>query len=198
MHRFTLGLAILAVGTLIALPFRKSPESKDDGDRPPTPLKDLDLMVLEVTENVQAPVLFEAREDERNARQPESGFALPLTYQDLAVPLEGDSVFESKFNATAEVVAAKRESDRLAQLEQRFAEKSFSSPLNSSRADSPAQSPSSAAPQATLASASSPDEPLAADPAGPVAPEVSVLQPLPPAGGRPTEGAKKHWIRQPD
>lgn len=149
-------------------------------------------MVLEVTENVQAPVLFEAREETPSHGDREPSFPQPLTYQDLAVPLESDSVFESKFNATTEVVSAqrKRESERLAQLEQRFAEKSFSSSAH----------PPAASPQATLASSTSPDAPVVSaleNESG--QPDVSVLQPLPPANGiAPSEGVEKHWIRQPD
>ncbi|MEO1527862.1 MAG: hypothetical protein AAFX06_20720 [Planctomycetota bacterium] len=192
MHRITLGLLILMFGAVIALPFRKpTKESESDSSNSTEPLADLDLMVLEVTENVQAPVLFQAQEDEHRLPSTEpASYPQPLTYEDLAVPLEGDVVFESKFNAVSEVVARKqeREGDRLSQLERMFAEKGFSAVSSSEQA----------APSATLTSASSsnivrPNERAAGQE------HVSVLEPLPPGGDRTSEvPAQKHWIQQPD
>lgn len=196
MHRITVGLMILGFGTLIALPFRKSPSPSQDAPGADEPLANLDLMVLEVTENVQTPTLFEAQPEPRAPHSAETQTPQPLTYQDLAVPLEADPLFESKFNATSEVVSQtrQRESDRLAQLERVFAEKQFDT-----RANPPQHGGATAVPQATLTSASSPgaireeEETVHS-----TSESVSVLQPLPPGNGNAAAEAEKHWIRQPD
>ena len=195
MHRITVGLMILAFGTLIALPFRKSPAPSQETPGDDEPLADLDLMVLEVTENVQTPTLFEAQPEPRAPLSHRAESPQPLTYQDLAVPLEADPVFDSKFNATSEVVSQtrQREADRLAQLERVFAEKQFET-----RTSHTQPGVAMATPQAKLTSASSQGVGGEQQPTPSNLNSVSVLQPLPPGNSNDAVETEKHWIRQPD
>ncbi|PAY18760.1 hypothetical protein CKO51_14400 [Rhodopirellula sp. SM50] len=133
MRRTSLGILILGGGILFSLPFRKPtpPDASaiDDGTKQTKsdPFDDasIELLVREVTEDVQVPVVYDPRTDYSPPAQSNQPRQLPLTYQDLAVPVDRDPFYENRFNATAAVAdqtTSPEEAQRLAELERVFAE----------------------------------------------------------------------------
>ncbi|QEF99585.1 hypothetical protein Mal15_36510 [Stieleria maiorica] len=136
MRRISLGILILGGGILFSLPFRKSklpdPSTVQEGLKGtrPTSFDDasIEMLVREVTEEVHVPVVYDPQTDYCPPAQPQQTRQLPLTYQDLAVPVDRDPFYESHFNATADVAAGNHDADesqRLAELERLFAETKY-------------------------------------------------------------------------
>lgn len=112
-HIFS-GALILGLGLLFALPFRKpssesigesggdSNEHRSNSSRP-MDLNEIDLLVREVTDGVEIPVLFQAMTD-HSAKPPAKQInTVPLKYEDVAVPVGADPFYAERFNATAKV-----------------------------------------------------------------------------------------------
>lgn len=136
MRRLTLGVLILGGGTLLALPFRRpsvpDPIGVDSNrQRSQSDLMDdasLEMLVREVTQDVNVPVLYDPHTDYTPKRSVSEARHLPLTYEDLAVPVDRDPVYEAKFNASAEVASRSENQEqtrRIAELEKTFAKKQF-------------------------------------------------------------------------
>ncbi|MCA9140636.1 MAG: hypothetical protein KDB00_27880 [Planctomycetales bacterium] len=136
MRRLTLGALIIGGGTLLALPFRRpvvpdpSPVDGRNGHSQSTYLDDqsLDLLVQEVTADVKVPVVFHPHTDYVPAANVTANRQLPLSYEDLAVPVDRDPIYENRFNATASAASKSgnaEQSRRIAQLEQVFANTKF-------------------------------------------------------------------------
>lgn len=83
------------------------------------------MLVQEVTRDVKIPTVYHPHTDYSPQQQGSSSRSLPLTYEDLAVPVDRDPFYEQRFNASAAVAARNaggERSDRIAELERRFAE----------------------------------------------------------------------------
>lgn len=133
MRRTSLGILILGGGILFSLPFRKPtlPDASAIDDvakqTKSDPFDDasIEMLVREVTEDVQVPVVYDPRTDYSPPARSTQPRQLPLTYQDLAVPVDRDPFYENRFNATAAVAdqsTSPEETQRLAELERVFAE----------------------------------------------------------------------------
>ncbi|WP_372896904.1 hypothetical protein [Stieleria sp.] len=136
MRRTSLGILILGGGILFSLPFRKPtlPDASaiEDGTKQSKsdPFDDasIEMLVREVTEDVQVPVVYDPRTDYSPPVQSTPPRQLPLTYQDLAVPVDRDPFYENRFNATAAVAdraTSPDEAQRLAELERVFAQTQY-------------------------------------------------------------------------
>ncbi|WP_182864967.1 hypothetical protein [Stieleria mannarensis] len=141
MRRFSLGILILGGGLLFSLPFRKSklpdPSTAQDGlnQTKSNSFDDasIEMLVREVTEDVQVPVVYDPQTDYCPPAPSQHKRQLPLTYQDLAVPVDRDPFYESHFNATASVASGNHDlanhdadqTQRLAELERLFAETQY-------------------------------------------------------------------------
>jgi len=131
VRRSTFAALIIGGGTLLALPFRREPAvGPDHGHRVADQAIDetsLEMLVREVTQDVQAPVVFQPQTDYVN-REPASRPERPLTYEDLAVPLDDDPLYAERFNAAVGVAnrsAASQKTRRIADLERAFATARF-------------------------------------------------------------------------
>lgn len=134
MRRLTLGALILGGGTLLSLPFRRpdvpDPASIRDGvDQKKVDVLDdhsLEMLVREVTQDVQVPSVYHPHTDYAPAASSLQTRTQPLTYEDLAVPVDRDPIHEKNFNASADVVAHNAaQARRIAGLERAFAEAEF-------------------------------------------------------------------------
>ncbi|QDV43196.1 hypothetical protein Enr13x_30510 [Stieleria neptunia] len=132
MRRTSLGILILGGGILFSLPFRKPtlPDASavDEGADQRTSDRfddaSIEMLVREVTEDVQVPVVYDPRTDYSPPATSTPPRQLPLTYQDLAVPVDRDPFYETHFNATTAVASQSTspdEAQRLAELERVFA-----------------------------------------------------------------------------
>ncbi|MCO8123840.1 hypothetical protein NHH03_18995 [Stieleria sp. TO1_6] len=136
MRPLTLGALILGGGTLLALPFRR-PANPDasDGNRAGAVVEtdfrnndSLEMLVREVTEDVKAPVVYHPHTDYSPAEKFPATRRMPLTYEDLAVPVDRDPFYEKRFSATADVAArdsAQQQPEQIAALARAFAEAEF-------------------------------------------------------------------------
>ena len=214
MRRLTLGALILSSGALLSLPFRRpslpEPASADvtseGGAGDLFDDETLALLVQEVTEDAQIPMRFEPQTDYSPPEPAPSERLLPLTYEDLAVPVGRDPYYEERFNASAEVVAQNDQSvNRIAELERAFAQAETTGRNQIGPADGPVWDygipgpapESSQMTNAHLASAASSAKLNAQELANP----KSVLSQLPPpedADGESQADRARHWIRQPD
>lgn len=216
MRRLTLGALILGGGTLLALPFRRhpSPDASSINDANQQNVVDsyddesLAMLVREVTKDVEVPLVFEPQTDYLPAEPTPAQQYLPLTYDDLAVPVQRDPYYEDRFNASAAVVENVENAKRIAQLEQMFAQTEFanadlaarvngSSPTNAIPADPSLGDFGSKFTNAHLASTASSAKLAAQQESG----RKSILSQLPPPDGVDGESGaerQRHWIRQPD
>ncbi|MEM0927419.1 MAG: hypothetical protein AAGJ83_15340 [Planctomycetota bacterium] len=143
VRRFSLIATILIGGALFSLPFRRPLPVETPAEQPSGKPKGLDeasieMLVREVTRDVEVPVFFDpsATQDVIPFAKPNLETQLPLTYEDAAIPLAEDPVYERRFNATVSAplpteprVRATRSSEELAALERRFDAKPVSKPL---------------------------------------------------------------------
>lgn len=136
VRRLTLGALILGGGTLMALPFRRPavpdpPAVDSPHNQSRSALFDdesLELLVQEVTADVKVPVVYHPHTDYTPASPPMQTRRLPLSYEDLAVPVDRDPIYESRFNATASVASNAppgNQSRRIVELERKFAKTTF-------------------------------------------------------------------------
>lgn len=148
MRRLTLGVCILALGTLLALPFRRPvgdlPDPTDgeqaNGRHQILDDQSLQLLVEEVTRDVEIPTAFDPQTDYSQPKPATPVVSLPLTYEDIAVPVQGDPLYEQRFNATAEV--ASRNLDRVTTQDSVAATSPTSDPRASRFTSKPAVDPS--------------------------------------------------------
>ncbi|KAA5539722.1 hypothetical protein FYK55_23270 [Roseiconus nitratireducens] len=131
MRRSTLAALILGGGTLLSLPFRRDiqPDDGPDSQAASDGLdeRSIEMLVQEITKDVQTPVVYH-RQADAEPSDPFSTIRSPLTYEDLAVPLEDDPYYAQRFNAAADVAQRQREqqkSQRIAELERAFAATRF-------------------------------------------------------------------------
>jgi hypothetical protein len=214
VRRFTLGILILGGGSLLALPFRRAvdPQSlapDSASNRPSGEAFDdhsLQMLVQEVTEEVEVPVVYQPETDYRPAPSLSEGIRAPLTYDDLAVPLDPDPLYQDRFNASQSVVAERLRSgqssggvdQRIDTLREKFAGKEFvmTATPNSKTAGSRRVDPSARLTGTGRSGGGTQPANSAADAA------KSVLSPLPPPtateGGREEPPRRRHWIRQPE
>jgi hypothetical protein len=214
VRRLTLGALILGGGTLLSLPFRRptlpDPSSVNEGgDANVTEFFDdesLALLVQEVTDDAQVPLAFQPQTDFSPPQPPPSQRLVPLTYEDLAVPVGRDLYYEDRFNASANVVAQNAQAaNRIAELERAFAQAETAEqnrvglpegPVWDYGIPGPAPEPSQST-RAHLASAASSAKLTVQGEAVP----KSILSQLPPpddADASSQADRSRHWIRQPD
>lgn len=113
MRRLTLGVCILAVGTLLALPFRRpvgDAPAPSESLSPSTRQQLLDdrslqLLVEEVTRDVEIPAAYDPQTDYAPPRPGGQPMPLPLTYEDTAVPVLEDPLYRQRFNATVAIAS---------------------------------------------------------------------------------------------
>jgi hypothetical protein len=166
----------------------------------------LAMLVQEITEDAQVPMVFQPQTDYTPPTPPPPPTMLPLTYEDLAVPVGRDPYYENRFNASAEVVAQNSQAaNRIAELERAFAQAEtmeqnqvgpIDGPVWNYGIPGPAPEPSQTT-NAHLASAAS----SAKLKVGPEAGPKSILSQLPPpddSDGTSQADRPRQWIRQPD
>lgn len=236
VRRLTLGALILGGGTLLSLPFRR-PALPDPTpangrlDRNQSVLLDdqsIEMLVREVTQDVEVPTVYHPHTDFAPATNPSGERVLPLSYEDLAIPVDRDPFYESRFNATSAVASRGAEADssqRIAELERKFDSTRFADqtiaelrsqsvaakviPTEGKRwqyrdpvADASGARPQENRPSMGAQFASSDASILSGNSTDGKGPgETSVLSPLPPPddrGDADHQERTKQWIRQPD
>jgi hypothetical protein len=86
----------------------------------------LEMLVREVTQDVQVPTVYHPHTDYAPPASSLPSRTTPLTYEDLAVPVDRDPIYEKNFNASADVVEHNAaQARRIAGLERAFAEAEF-------------------------------------------------------------------------
>lgn len=117
MRKLTLGAVIIGGALLASLPFRRFAPVEDASDglleqaSGPTQSElsgtSLEMLVEEVS--AEAPIVFSSESSfQRPAVSPPKPHT-PLTYEDLAVPITENPIYQKKFNATVEVNQALQE-----------------------------------------------------------------------------------------
>ncbi|MEO1618488.1 MAG: hypothetical protein AAFV88_21730 [Planctomycetota bacterium] len=236
MRRFSIIATVLVGGALFSLPFRR-PVQIDTADEPePATSRGLDnasieMLVREVTQDVEAPLFFDPGASQQAipfAAQPPADSNLPLTYEETAVPVPADPIYEKRFNATMPIAAARgnlpaHSDTALQNLARRFEEKPIAAnppfhpdfagnmPLSmgTTRPVTSSQAEFTRPANTTVSNRSgfveNPPSSVAFDAAAsqkPTSREQSVLSHLPaPSFSSDTEGEdsrERHWIRQPD
>ncbi len=235
MRRLTLGVCILAVGTLLALPFRRPPGDVTDpahsaaasGREQILDDQSLQLLVEEVTRDVEIPAAYDPQPDYDHSRPSGKTISLPLTYEDTAVPVLDDPLYQQRFNATVAIAARDLQSPAVAAdsdaendgRARRFNSKpavapnvaemlggplrvrpiSTSGPPTQAFSQSIPALPSPAAEQTPRAATTS--QPAVNDHDAESSAGQSVLSPLPPpdeSNSSTQQPRERHWIRQPD
>ncbi|PNY36768.1 hypothetical protein C2E31_11190, partial [Rhodopirellula baltica] len=95
----------------MALPFRRT-DSPDPGPTPPnrygspSTLDDraIELLVQEVTAEVDVPTLYEPQHEMMQADPAVAINSLPLRYEETAVPLDPDPYYQERFSAASSAV----------------------------------------------------------------------------------------------
>jgi hypothetical protein len=111
LRTLTLGVLIVSGGTLAALPFRHGPSPSDASTTPATVSGPIHTLLDSIPEapSDSAVALADHRLDSLPSWQPTSAPRpprqpdIPLTYEDLALPIDQPSVIEQRFTATARV-----------------------------------------------------------------------------------------------
>lgn len=233
MRRSTLGVLILGGGALLALPFRRTeiPDTSVINDEigavksDPFDDESIRMLVREVTQDVEVPVVYDAHTDYLPPETTQPTRQLPLTYEDLAVPVDRDPFYENRFNAMVGIAKPHTEIDqsrRLAELERVFEQTEYvdqsiagfapgsippreipvagkqwvyQSPI--SEQPSPDATATTTPPGAHLASSES----AAKSTSSPRRSDNSVLAKLPPPDDHETSSEQTRqrlWIKQPD
>lgn len=222
VRRFTVGIFILGIGTLFALPFRRGADGEQAVDQSSDPgladagsamdLNALDLLVQEVADGASIPTVYHPHTDYSPPTPPRTTTTVPLTYEDVAVPVAEDPFYKDRFNATVVAQADPNEKQqRFQAANQRFARKSAAESAGTQipphaivdrprRLGTGRPSPQTpAVTNATLASAAAQEKSKADSVAQDrsVRGEHSVLKQLPRVQ-RESKGRSRHWIKQPE
>ncbi|TWT98512.1 hypothetical protein [Stieleria varia] len=213
LRKLSLGALIIGVGFAASLPFRRPEPTKDASleasptdelsDRSPLTRTSLEMLVEEVTEDVKAPVLYAPEARWPNPQYVKREIQMPLTYEDLAVPIDRGPEYAKRFNA----IAASSEPAPSAAIAPPVNSQPVFSQPNPDPAGSAAASiaetpPASQSPKprghSVLAAAPYPSLPNPSLPTPTVDEPVQTGKFQTPTEAKPdTPARERHWIRQP-
>ena len=225
VRRASLVAVLVGGGALFSLPFRRAavpkPVPPDQGQQELLSDQQIELLVRDITQDVRPPTVYDPQTDYLPTPSPRGERTMPLSYHDLAVPVEEDPFYAKRFNATKSVSQRNvqlRTAKEIADVSRRFdlpaAQSVGPLPNNQlSAATHPVQSPDKPAGEYASPKTVSPNNVATRLPGqrniepsqfSHNRPDQSILSQLPPpdsvfeSGEEANQDRKKYWIRQPD